>query len=214
MQSQAIAIQPEADSVENLDFYRMRDDFVRAYKPVTAEEKLLVTQMARAWQHLNDIYELRSRLTAQKGLLGLFEEDFEKYRFLMRNLTEAERMWRHAGAEFQRARRRRDDLGSTRRASIATIPSLRPMPAPPAQTPTSAVPESNQNTPGLRRNDHGPQTPACQPESAPDAAGPVIGIGNPDPPPRALREFPETLAGDAGGSSRQVTATGSRPGSA
>ena len=117
MQSQAIAIQPEADSVANLDFYRMRDDFVRAYKPVTEEEKLLVTQIMRAWQHLNDVYELRARLTAEKGLLGLFEEDFEKYKFLMRNLTEAERMWRHALVEFQRARRHRDNLGSQRRAN-------------------------------------------------------------------------------------------------
>jgi hypothetical protein len=166
MQSQAIAIQPEADSVANLDFYRMRDDFVRAYKPVTEEEKLLVTQMMRAWQHLNDVYELRARLTAEKGLLGLFEEDFEKYKFLMRNLTEAERMWRHALVEFQRARRHRDNLGSSRRANIATIPSTRPMAAPPAavatEPPSCAVPTAgNQNTPDVRLTDNRAQTPAC-----------------------------------------------------
>jgi hypothetical protein len=159
MQSQAIAIQPEADSVANLDFYRMRDDFVRAYKPVTEEEKLLVTQMMRAWQHLNDVYELRSRLTAAKGLLGLFEEDFEKYKFLMRNLTEAERMWRHALVEFQRTRRRRDNLGSPRRASFTTVPSMRPMAPPPVAAaatetrPLQAEPPSGQTSAKLKRSD-------------------------------------------------------------
>ena len=131
MPAQATApIELQLDSAANIEFYQMRDDFVRAYKPATEEEKLLVIQMTRAWKHLQEVYELRDRLTAQKGLLGLFEEDFEKYKFLMRNLTEAERMWRHSSLAFQKARRRRDQMGPLRSSSVTTIPSFRPAPPP------------------------------------------------------------------------------------
>src|SRR6478752_5019009 len=99
-------VDPKPDSPQQIDFYRTRDEFVRAYHPATSEEQLIVVQITRAWMHLQEVYDLRSQITAEKGLLGLFNEDFEKYKFLMRNLTEAERMWRHAVQEFHRARRR------------------------------------------------------------------------------------------------------------
>ncbi len=130
--------QTTADSAVNLDFYRTRDEFVHAYQPATPEEKFLVTQIMRSWQHLQDIHELRDRLTAKNGLLGLFESDFEKYKLLMRNLTEAERMWRYAVQEFQRARRRRDPLAPPRSNNLSTVPSFRPQsgsPAPPEAEP-------------------------------------------------------------------------------
>jgi hypothetical protein len=124
----------EPDSAANLDFYRTRDEFVRTYQPATPEEKLLVTQIMRAWQHLQDIYDLRARLTARNGLLGLFEEDFDKYKLLMRNLAEAERMWRYALQEFQRARRRRDPLAPPRAANLTAVPSVRPASAAPVHS--------------------------------------------------------------------------------
>jgi hypothetical protein len=114
MPSQARApVSPKPDSAHNIEFYRTRDEFVRAYNPATSEEHLLVTQITRAWMHLQEVYDLRSQITAEKGLLGLFNEDFEKYKFLMRNLTEAERMWRNAVQEFHRAKRRSGQPVST-----------------------------------------------------------------------------------------------------
>ncbi len=56
MPSEAKApIEQQTDSVPELDSYRTRDDFVRAYKPATDEELLLVTQIARAWGHLQEM---------------------------------------------------------------------------------------------------------------------------------------------------------------
>jgi hypothetical protein len=150
MPSQAKApIELQLDSAANLEFYRMRDDFVRAYQPATEEEKLLVIQMARAWKHLQEVYEFRDRLTAKKGLLGLFEDDFNKYKFLMRNMTEAERMWRHATLAFQKAHRRRDHLAPPRSSNVSTIPSFRPATSPAAVAsaePQSACPEPASGT--------------------------------------------------------------------
>ena len=142
MSSQARApAHPKPDSVANLDLYRTRDEFLRAYQPVTAEEQLLVVQITRAWMHLQEVYELRSQVTAQTGLLGLFTTDFEKYKFLMRNLAEAERMWRYSVQEFHRARRSNGKSVSTPRADVVPIR--------PTQTQTP------------------PQTTASNPETAP-----------------------------------------------
>ncbi len=118
-QAEALSESPVAD----LEFYRTRDDFMRAYTPVTPEEKILVTQMTRAWLQLQQMYNLHDRVTAGKGLLALFEDDLPRYKILARNLTDAERMWRNSIQEFQRARRRRDPLASHR-----AIP--RPLPTP------------------------------------------------------------------------------------
>ncbi len=150
MSSAATSVRKE-DSAANLAFYQLRDDFVRTYKPVTDEEKLLVVQMARSWQHLQEVHELRNHLTAEKGLLGLFEEDFEKYKLLMRHLTDAERMWRNAGLAFQRARRQavrsgviamaRSEPQLARKVGY-TLPTINQPP------PNQA---GNEPTPGLRR---------------------------------------------------------------
>jgi hypothetical protein len=132
-----VPISPVPDSVANLDFYRTRDEFMHAYVPATPEERLLITQACRAWMHLQDIYNLRNSITAEKGLLGLFNEDYDKYKQLMRNLAEAERMWRNAIQEFQRARRRGNgSLTPTRCTTVTGVRSLRPeSPRPPVNIP-------------------------------------------------------------------------------
>ncbi len=136
MPSQARApVHPKSESAPNLDFFRTRDEFVRAYHPVSAEEQLLVVQITRAWMHLQEVYELRSQVTAEKGLLGLFNEDFEKYKFLMRNLAEAERMWLHAVQEFYRARRRNPEPVSMAKANV--VPIRRPEPTQTAPPPSA-----------------------------------------------------------------------------
>lgn len=144
----------ERDSAANLDFYRTRDEFVRAYQPATPEEKLVVTQITRAWQHLQDVYDLRDRLTAKKGLLGLFEEDFEKYKLLMRHLAEAERMWRYALQELGRARRR-DPLAHPRSSHLTAVPSFRPASGPSASTgstPPASTPSQPSETPAAEND--------------------------------------------------------------
>lgn len=151
MSSLAIPIQKE-DSAANLAFYRLRDDFVRMHKPVTEEEKLLVTQMARSWQHLQEVHELRNQLTAESGLVGLFTDNYDHYKLLMRNLSEAERMWRNAGLAFQRARRQALRSGVV--AMAGAEPQLArkigyPFPVTPVP-PESAT--GNEPTHGLRRN--------------------------------------------------------------
>lgn len=147
MPSTATSIQTE-DSAANLAFYRVRDDFVRAYQPVTDQEKLLVVQLVRSWQHLQEVYQLRDQLTAEKGLLGLFEENFEKYKHLMRTLSAAERMWRNADLAFQRARRLAVRSGAISMAG--SMPQRRTGP-----TPLAPTPPRNETTPPERRNVEG-----------------------------------------------------------
>lgn len=148
MTSQATAAARTApDFAENPEFYRLRDDFTRAYQPVTEEEKLLVTQMVRAWQHLSDLYELRTHLTRGKGLIDLFHEDPDTYQRLTRDLSSAEPMWRNALLDFNRARRGRRasatpaaeaTASSPRSALLLHLPPMNPppeamtRPAPPA----------------------------------------------------------------------------------
>lgn len=155
MPSEATAKAP--DSAVNLDFYVLRDDFMRIYKPATEEQKLLVLQMVRAWQHLQEVYQLQAHLTAEKGLLGLFEEDYEKYKFLSRDLTAAERMWRNALHEFQRARRAthpslRENLrNSSREVLKNSITEVRPVRVGGPGSPAISQITSNQITPITRR---------------------------------------------------------------
>ena len=166
MPSEATARTP--DSAVNLEFYRMRDDFVRTYKPATEEQMLLVVQMTRAWQHLQEVYDLRAQLTAEKGLLGLFNEDFEKYKFLMRNLTEAERMWRNAHQQFLRARRAthpslNENLRNSSRECLRDITEVRPVRVAGDDSIALAQIASNQISPITRRN----PSEGMQPSTAP-----------------------------------------------
>jgi hypothetical protein len=156
-----VPIPPVPDSVENLEYYRTRDDFMRAYVPATPEEKLLITQACRAWMHLQDFYNLRDSLIAGKGLLGLFNEDYDKYKQLMRDLAAAERMWRNAIQEFQRARRRGNgSLTPTRCTTVTGIRSLRPE----SSRPPVIVPSVSETA---RPQDESKPNPSPAPVSAP-----------------------------------------------
>jgi hypothetical protein len=161
-----------AGSVPNLEFYRTRDDVMRAYQPVNDEERLLAAQIVRAWQHLQRMYELESQVLESKSLYDLFTNDLDRYKLLTRGLAEAERMWRYAVLEFQRARRRREsrDLGSPRRAMRPAVPSAREALASASQVTTSALPQNsgNLNSPSAR-----PHISACEPP--PQAKAPPAG---------------------------------------
>ncbi len=146
MPSSAPAIEPSATpaiSDSELQFYRTRDDFMRTYVPATDEERLLVTQIARAWLHLQKFYTFRDQIVAEKGLSGLFFEDYDRYKQLMRNLAEAERMWRYAVQELSRARRRPQSTASLRSTSVTAIRSHRPPVG-------STNPKRNRTTPDIR----------------------------------------------------------------
>ena len=90
-----------------------------AYNPETLEERLLATQIERAWNHLQAMHRLHDQLLERCSLLDLFENDLERFKLLSRTLAEAERMWRHAVSEFWRARRRRE---KTEKAEAAGKP--------------------------------------------------------------------------------------------
>lgn len=108
MPSNAIAFDHETDAAPSgLDFYRTRDDMVRAYSPQTEEERLLVSQIARAWLHLQRFHDFEARVLAEHDLYDLFTHDLDRYKLLARGRAEAERQWRNAVAMFERARRRR-----------------------------------------------------------------------------------------------------------
>jgi hypothetical protein len=99
---------PKQEPDRRLEYYRNRDDFMRAYQPASEEERLLVNRMAQAWRTLQEAYELRAQVIEKTGLYELFTNDLERYKLLHRGITDAERIWRHALEEFQRARRRRE----------------------------------------------------------------------------------------------------------
>jgi hypothetical protein len=167
MPSEATARLPEPDSAVNLDFFRMRDDFVRIYKPVTEEQRLLTIQMARAWQHLQEVYDLRAQLTAERGLFGLYNDDFEKYKFLMRTLTDAERMWRNALQQFHRARR-------VTHPGVRETPVTEVRPIRVSGNDSIALPAitSNQITPITRRTSSEGVQPSATPPVDQDPLGP------------------------------------------
>jgi hypothetical protein len=120
--------EPAPHPSRQLDFYRTRDEFTRMYQPATEEERLLLVQMVRAWLRLQKFYELEAEIMETQGLNALFQNDLERYKIMTRTVAEAERMWRNALADFQRARRRREShsLESPRRRGLTTVASHRP----------------------------------------------------------------------------------------
>lgn len=154
MPSTAPATVPTVSDSE-LEFYRTRDDFMRTYVPATDEERLLVTQLTRAWLHLQEFYVFRDQIVAEKGLSGLFFEDYDRYKQLMRNLAEAERMWCHALQELNRARRRPHSTASQRPTSATAIRSHRPPPVYPPEPAGNRTALENRPILGTRPTDPG-----------------------------------------------------------
>jgi hypothetical protein len=96
MPSQCPAVlQPEPEPL-NLEFYRVRDRLTRAYSPRTEKNRVLLDQMARAWLHLQSVYQMRDDVLAQRSLADLFLNDPAQFKLLNRTIIEAERMWRYA----------------------------------------------------------------------------------------------------------------------
>ena len=119
-----------------LQTYRTRDEFFRAYNPVTPEERLLVIEMANAWTHLESVREMRADILARRTLADLFENDREGYKLIQRGIAEAERMWRHAVVMFERVRRRREGRQPARHISTGRP---RPAAAPVVEVPVRAA---------------------------------------------------------------------------
>ena len=154
MSAQATArIEPRFDSSSPLDFSQIRDEVVRAYQPATAEESLLANQIARAWFRLQRYYDLEAELMDQQRLPELFDTDLARFKALNSAIAGAERMWRQAIAEFQRARRR----------SAGNPPRIRARGCPRQNSP------SRRNPPRFGRN----QTPRHT--RRPQLPGPVPG---------------------------------------
>jgi hypothetical protein len=171
MPSEAAAIKLKPGTDYGAEFYRTRDDFFRAYNPVTEEERLLVTQIARAWVQLQEAFEFRADLTARLSLADLFENDFDRYKALNRAVSDAERMWRQAVVMFERARRRRETrkIDVTRHHSAGAAASNRPAVAagstlvPGASAPHSVPLESHPEIPILAPGNNSRAAPAYPP---------------------------------------------------
>ena len=88
-------------------FAQIREEVLSAYQPATAEEVLLANQIARAWFRLQQYYDLETELLENNRLPEMFETDLARFKALNSAITGAERMWRRAIEEFQRARKRR-----------------------------------------------------------------------------------------------------------
>lgn len=142
MSSQATARTQQSETAPSgLDFYRTRDEMVRAYQPATEEERLLVTQIARAWLRLQQFYEFETKALAQHDLMDLFTNDLDRYKLLTRGIAESERMWRNAVEMFHSARRRR--------AQASAAPQIRPRsrrPIPFPENDPRALPRDPYNT--------------------------------------------------------------------
>jgi hypothetical protein len=142
-----------------------------AYHPRTPEERLLATQIERAWNHLQAMYRFRAEFLERHSLLDLFENDLERYKLLNRTLAEAERMWRHAVDEFWRARRR---------AEKAEKPAAS-APAKPAQSAQSAKAEPsaqcyNRVSIEARSANSSPAVPPVSPAAAAKGTTAEIGV--------------------------------------
>ncbi len=161
-------------SPRSLEFYRTRDDMMRAYAPSTDEERLLVSQIARAWQHLQQMYELETKLLETHNLLDLFTNDLDRYKLLTRGIAEAERMWRYAVQEFQRARRRRESRDPAPVRSSARRNPLTP--TDPVVSRVTSAPAS-ENSGNLGRVSERHQISATEPP--PQAKTPRAGNGHP-----------------------------------
>ena len=153
MSPQATARAPEALAAaepRSLEFYRTRDDIMRAYAPQTDEERLLALQIARAWYRLQKFYDLEATYLEQ-GLTDLFSNDIEKYKTLCRTVAEAERAWRHAATMFERARARsKKSTPVTRSANSCTVSF--------SSRGTSVPPKVTNNTTPIRTSSS-PQSP-------------------------------------------------------
>jgi hypothetical protein len=100
MPSECLAVlQPEPEP-PNLEFYRVRDRLTRAYSPRTEKDRVLLDQMARAWIHLQSMYQMKDEVLAQRSLADLFLNDPAQFKLLNRAIIDAERMWRYAQQAF------------------------------------------------------------------------------------------------------------------
>jgi hypothetical protein len=127
-----VRTEPRPDSTPALDFSRIREEVLRAYQPATPEESLLAHQIARAWFRLQNYYEMEARIMEKQNLAEMFETDLARFKALNSAIAAAERMWRQAILEFQRARRRAAPKASPA-SPHETIRGASASPAPPAQ---------------------------------------------------------------------------------
>ena len=135
---------PRVTSTE-LDYLGVRDDLVRAYQPATAEEMLLVNQIARAWYRLQRYYDYELALMEEQKISKMFDSDLERFKVLQRTIAAAERMWRNAVNELKAARRRkpaaappvtvRRYLREADEDSPISVAAARESPTPPRQPP-------------------------------------------------------------------------------
>jgi hypothetical protein len=127
---------------EGLDFYRVRDDLARQYNPAGAVELMLVTQIAQAWICLRQAYETQRRYFEANDVLEAISTQFEQYKAVTREVTNCERVWRHALLHLEKMQRsrQRNGLGSSelRRGPRSDADS---------ESPQSSSPDSNPANP-------------------------------------------------------------------
>ena len=120
---------------ERLDFYRIRDDIARHYNPATAFEVMLVTQIAQAWLCLQFAYEAQRRYFQANDVLEAIAKQFDQYKAITREVTNCERVWRHAMLQLEKTQRQRQHNGPQ--------PDRRPRPEPIAEPLVSRSPAAN-----------------------------------------------------------------------
>jgi hypothetical protein len=92
---------------DRLDLYRFRDDLARSYNPANAHERMLVTQITRAWLRLQKAYDREEQFFGGREMDDVMASDSDHFKVVARYLSDCERAWRHAVENLEKAQRRR-----------------------------------------------------------------------------------------------------------
>lgn len=92
---------------QGLDLYELRDDLAHSYNPTNAHERMLVTQIALAWQRLVKSYDREEQFFGGRPMDEVMKADFEKFKAMKAYMSECERAWRRAVENLEAAQRRR-----------------------------------------------------------------------------------------------------------
>jgi hypothetical protein len=114
---------------EGLDFYRVRDDIAHQYNPANSFELMLVTQITQAWLCLQQAYETQRRYFQANDVLEAIAKQFPQYKAVTREVTNCERVWRHAVLHLEKVQRQRRRNGPNFPERPRTVKDPDPAPA-------------------------------------------------------------------------------------
>ena len=93
--------------VAEMEFYGLRDDMARIYKPANSFEVLLLSQVTRAWTRYQRAQDAEDRYLQETDVLDAVRNRYREYKAISGNVAACERAWRSAVRYLEKIQRER-----------------------------------------------------------------------------------------------------------